>query len=141
MPPPAPGIQRIRSPSGVLHADLARSILIPAVIALLLAAMLRCRPTGCTGSCTYPGAWHVPSVFGILVVLALIVPVGFGLPIPKLLQGLPTTPELQEGAYGKFPHPTEEGDQAPYLSTRITSLKKLAESKAVDYIKEALEAR
>ncbi len=96
------GINVLLLLSGVLALYLARSILIPAVIALLLAALLWAPANWLHRKLHLPWSVACSIVFGILVVLALIVPVGFGLPIPKLLQGLPTTPELQEEAYGKF---------------------------------------
>ena len=134
------GINVLLLLSGVLALYLARSILIPAVIALLLAAMLWAPANWLHRKLHLPWSVACSIVFGILVVLALIVPVGFGLPIPKLLQGLPTTPELQEGAYGKFRIRLKEAI-SPIPLDKDYFPEKAEDSKALLVIRQALQPK
>jgi predicted PurR-regulated permease PerM len=103
---------------------LARSILVPWTIALLLAAMVWPAVTWLAqDGVPVPGLavrrgfpWLVPHVYrskfgwnfacafvvGLLVTAALGIAVSFSAAIPKLLQGLPNSPEKTQKVYAQF---------------------------------------
>ena len=142
----------------VLALYLGRSILIPTVIALLLAAMLwpsaswlhfqgvplpSLKPLPrfpWVGPAVY--RFHVPwsvactTVVGLLVVLAVVIVLGFSVPIPKWLQQLPNTPEKEQALYLQLRVKVQQVSPVPLDPTVFPP--QASESAAWQYFKGAV---
>jgi AI-2 transport protein TqsA len=142
----------------VLALYLGQSILIPTIIALLLAAMLwpsaswlhvhgiplpSLRP-----SPRFP--WLAPAVYrfrvpwsvacttvvAMLMVLAVVIVLGFSMPIPKWLQQLPNTPEKEQALYYQLRWKLESVSPVPLDPTVFPA--RAEESAAWQYFRGAV---
>jgi predicted PurR-regulated permease PerM len=140
---------------------LGQTIFIPAVIALLLAAMLwpgvlflhRCevpvpalklRPgfpwvAPCLCRLRVPWGAACTLLVGVLVAVALVLALGFGTAVPKMLQAVPNTPAREQAVYSRFRERIERLSPVPldprYLPPEAEN------SQAFQYIKGALDPK
>ena len=140
---------------------LGRSIFIPTIIALLFASMLW---PGATflheegvpipffawvsgfpwlGPCIYRWKinWSIACMFlvTLLMTLALVVTLGFGLAIPKMVQSLPTDKENAQKVYARFRLRVEAISPVPLDPTYFP--KDAEESKFVETIRVSLDPK
>src|SRR5262245_26347329 len=138
-----------------------RTIFIPTIIALLLAAMLwpavqwlnlrgiplpgltSCRGfpwlAGCVWRLRVPWSIACTAAIAILVVVALGVTLAFAATIPKLLQALPNTDEKAQEYYSRIRDRVEHISPWP-LDERYLP-EKAEDSEAVKYIRSALDPK
>jgi predicted PurR-regulated permease PerM len=145
----------------VLALWMGQTILIPTVISLLLAAMLWPGvaylnrvgfPVPFLGTCArYP--WLVPCVYrlkipwsiacsaavGFLVTLALVIALGFGIAIPKMLQSLPNDPEKTQAYYDRFRERVQRVTPVPIDPQYLPE--KADDSAIVQYLHGALDPK
>jgi predicted PurR-regulated permease PerM len=143
----------------VLALYLGQTILIPTVIALLLAAMawpsvlwlhqqgiplpaLALRPRfpwtwPCVRRLTVPWSVACAAVVGMLVLVALIIALGFSVAIPRVLQSLPNDDAKAQAFYSRIRDRIRQVSPVPIDPQYLPE--KAKDSEAVKYIRGALD--
>lgn len=116
---------------------LGRLVLIPTVIAMLLAAMLMPAVQWLNAKLRVPWSLACASMIGVLVVLVAATAVAFSVAVPKVLQQVPNNPAEVQNIYSKFRTRLEKISpwdlNAEYLPANAD------ESRAVQYLRNALD--